>query len=350
MTKREKLFVAKPSYYDSFQVLLLQLADEGRGSALLGDSVARAWTEAEPFLFGKEFPSVYFELPLAGDPFLDLTMLYENVDAGTRIRSRAADGVGSVIDWFADAHDGLENVCFGFELDTSKPELPRAALHFQPRSHTELVEPFCVAAGEPDKAQLYLDLAARMPDGWPLSFFGMFQGRPGSPLRVCGYMGDAEKSACTDEKHLMESLGEIGFTAFDDQMLSRISELLAIAPGTVDFQFDVYPDGSIGDVFAVDVQFEIEQPDAVCESFASGPAARVMELLERWGAADERWRIASGAAFARGLNVRDDDGAEKKLAFTLMPQWVKVRWCACELQASKLYYFGSAEIVNERDA
>ena len=38
-----------------------------------------------------------------------------------------------------------------------------------------------------------VDKAARMPEGWSLAFVGVFRGRSGSPLRICGYMSDEEQ-------------------------------------------------------------------------------------------------------------------------------------------------------------
>lgn len=337
-----------PSLYDSFQVLLLQLADDGRGKVLLGDSVDRARSAAGPFMIGEDFPSVYFELPLAGDPFLDLTILYDTLAPGSRIDSEAAADTGPMLDWYAAACAGNSDISCGFELDTSKPELPRAAVHFQPRVHVELVQPFCKAIGEPERARLYLDLAERMPAGWPLSFFGMFRGRPNSPLRVCGYLGDSETAACSDDPHRLASAFEaIGFAAYDNAMLADISRLMAAAPGTVDFQFDVHADGALGDTFAIDIQFEIAQPKAVNESFESGPGARIMQLLEELGAADSRWKLTPQASFARALPIELDGGSPARYGFTLMPQWAKVRWRNGVLQPSKLYYLGKSQILGK---
>ncbi|MBR3158340.1 MAG: hypothetical protein IKF14_04470 [Atopobiaceae bacterium] len=336
-----------PSYADCFQVLLLQLSDEGRKEVLLGDAVDRARMVCLPFIVGKKFPDVYFEFPLAGDPFLDTTLLYEELEPGTHIDSPAAGDVQGLLDWFGPVRHEHPNVSFGFELDTSKLELPKAALHFQPRTLTELVRPFCELAGEPERADLYLNLAARMPEGWPLSFFGMFRGRPNSPLRVCGYLPTNECDACVaDPRHLAEVFDAIGFTAYDDAMLIQVSQLMGVAPSGVDFQFDVYPDGHLGDVFAIDTQYGIERPEAVRSSFAQGPAEKVMSLLQLMGAADERWKLAPGAAFARAIPVTLDDGTPNKLAFTLMPQWSKARWRAGELQPAKLYYLGKASFTS----
>lgn len=340
----------EPVLSDAFQVLLLQLADGGRGEVLLGDSVERARSECLPFLIGEECPSVYLEFPLVGDPFLDVTMLYGSLVPGTRVLSDAAAGTEGLLDWFASTCSDVDNVCFGFELDTSKPELPSAGVHFQPRRRLDLVEPFCEALGEPARARLYLELDAHMPKDWALSFFGLFRGRPEFPLRVCGYLGPDEKDACAhDAGHLPAIFDAIGFEAYDDAMLAQMREVMAMAPGSLDFQFDVFPDGRLGDVFALDVQYEIARPDVVRESFEHGPIFQVMNLVERMGAADGRWRLAADAAFARAIPAVREDGTIGRYSFTLMPQWMKVRWKAGLIQPSKLYYLGSAGFLGEED-
>lgn len=336
------------SHADAFEVLCLQVADEGRGPVLFGDAVQRARKAGRPFMVGEEFPSVYLEFPLIGEPFLDVTVLYDTIPPGTRVDSPAAAGSDRVLDWYAETCNQVEAVCFGFELDVKDPSEPVAALHFQPRRHTDLVHPFCEAVGEPEKAALYLGLDERMPKGWGLSFFGMFRGRPGSPLRVCGYLSVEESRACVENpRRLTEVFDAIGFTAYSEAMLQQVVAYMATAPGELDFQFDVYPDGSLGDVFAIDAQFEIAQPSQVEESFADGPAARVMELLEGWGVADERWKLAAGATFARSIPVALDDGSMGRFCFTVHPQWVKARWNKGVLQQAKLYYLGKAKLIDD---
>ncbi|MBQ9042520.1 MAG: hypothetical protein IJ111_06860 [Eggerthellaceae bacterium] len=336
----------EPTYGQAFQALLLQAADEGRAGALFGDSLARAREAAPAFLVGEEFPGVYLEHPLIGDPFLDVTVLLKRLEPRTRIDSPAAGGHGAMLDWYARARRRYADVTCGFEIDTDKRELPAAAVHFQPRAHAELVRPFCEAAGEPRAADLYLGQGARMPAGWPLSFFGMFRGRPGSPLRVCGYLGEGEKAACAAEPGRLAAAFDVaGFTAYDEAMLSQVSKLMAMAPGGLDFQFDVLPDGRVCPTFAIDVQFGIERPEAVQASFESGPSAAVMDLLEGWGAADVRWRQAARSSFARALPVELEDGGIGRYSFALMPQWVKARWTNCELQPAKLYHLAHAGLL-----
>lgn len=335
----------EPTHDQAFQVLLLQAADEGRGPTLFGDSLERAKETVPAFLVGERFPSVYLEHPLLGDPFLDVTVLLNQIEPNTRIASPAAGEHAALLDWYSQAHRLHEDISLGFEIDTKEVTLPLSAVHFQPREHLELVRPFCEAAGAPHAAERYLALAERMPQEWLPSFFGMFRGRPDTPLRVCGYLGHYEKSTCAaNPGHLAAVFDAIGFTAYDDAMLSQVSALMAKAPGIIDYQLDVYPDGSIGSIFALDVQFAIERPEAVQTSFESGPGAAVMHLLEDWGIADSRWKASVRSAFARGLPV-ESGGTTKPYSLTLMPQWAKARWMSGVLQPAKLYHLASAGIL-----
>ena len=159
-------------------------------------------------------------------------------------------------------------------------------------------------------------------------------------------MGFNELRACShDSSHLAEVFGKIGFGAYDAAMLKQVSLLLATAPGVVDFQFDIYPEGHLGPTFAIDMQFGIEQPSAVRERFESGAGARVVNLLEGWGAADDRWRSAIDSAFACAIPVAAEDGGARELGFTLMPQWPKDRWVDGVLQPAKLYHLARAGLL-----
>ena len=86
----------EPSFSDALQVLLLQVADEGRGDVLFGESLSRLANEVGPFMIGEEFPSVYLECPLIGDPFIDITVLYSKLEPGTHVEHPAASGTEAI--------------------------------------------------------------------------------------------------------------------------------------------------------------------------------------------------------------------------------------------------------------
>ena len=336
-----------PSNNLACRALFLQAADEGRGPLLFGAGGEATCAKVLPFVEGVLFPTLYLEFPLKGEPFLDVTALYSDIPEGFRFAHPAAAGTERMLDWYAGIQKEYRNISFGFELDAGKPEDSLAAVHFQPRRHTELAGAFCDALGETEAGKRYMEKASRMPEGWPLDFFGFFRGRPGSPLRVCGYMDRAEQKRCAeDPAHLETAFSRSGFTAFDKTMLSQVSRLLAAVPEGVDFQFDLLPDGTLGETFAIDASFGIKRTEEVLASFRDGPAARLMQLLESWGIADSRWKTAAGMAFTRGIPVEDDAGREGLFALVLTPNWLKVRWRGGVLQPAKLYAAGEARMVS----
>jgi len=337
-----------PSNEVACQVLFLHAAGDGRGTVLFGENWKKTCNRVLPFVEGVRFPTLYFEFPLSGDPFLDVTVLYGEMKAGTRFHSEAAAGTERMIDWYAQVRPRHGGISFGFELDTGSDASAPAAVHFQHRKHIQLAEGFCEAIGDLAAGRLYMSLAARMPAGWAPAFFGMFRGRPGSPLRVCGYLNREERQRCAENPScLAEVFRQTGFRAYDDGMLHRIAALLALAPHDADYQFDIYPDGRIGDTFAVDVGFGLKESEKLKSSFARGACGEVLQMLEAWGAADARWHLAAGTCLTRALPAEDENGQIKDYALTVTPQWVKARWRGGVLQNAKLYCRGSAGILRE---
>ena len=337
-----------PSNALACRTLFLQAATDRRGPVLFGDNGKRACEAILPFLEGVPFPEIYLEFPLAGDPFLDVTILYGEIKPGTRFDSPSAAGTEEVIDWFAKARAECSDISFGYELDTRGNASPgSAAVHFQPRTHNELVMPFCRALGREDAGRLYTDLASRMPEGWPLSFFGLFRGRPDSPLRVCGYMDYPEKQRCSEDSSRLEIVFRtLGFRAYDSLMLSRISAALAVSPAAVDFQFDILPDGTLGSTFAIDIGFRTEQSEAIRSSFLDGPFAKVMNLFESWGIADSRWKLVSDISLTRSIPVEDEEGRTHPFGLVIQPHWIKIRWIDGVLRNAKMYCLAHAGLAD----
>ena len=344
------MMLSIPSNELACQALFLHAADEGRGAALFGENWKETLNRVLPFVECVPFPSLYLEFPLAGDPFLDVTALYGEVASGTRFRSEAAAGTERMIDWFAQVSAQSNSLSFGFELDAGNDAFAPAAVHFQHYSHIRLAQEFCDALGEPAAGQLYMEQTACMPEGWTPAFFGMFRGRPGSPLRVCGYLNrDEQRRSAEDPSRLEEVFRQVGFRAYDDRMLRQIRTLLAMTPVGADFQFDVYPDRRIGDTFAIDFCLGLKQSGLQKASFVNGTCADVMKQLETWGAADDRWHLAAGTCLTRALPVTDEDGRKKVYAMTVCPKWVKARWRSGVLQKAKLYCEGKAGIIRNEE-
>lgn len=332
----------------ALHMLLLQAASGGRGELLFGESLDRVKKFLPDFVdLGdlSAFPDVYLEFPLMGKPFLDATVLYRHLPENAQLASPLAAGTQQMLSWLAMAESRYPDICGGFEIDTKFPSPGPAAIHFQPREHTELAGEFCEITGQPQYGQLYERTAARMPENQKLSFFGMFRGRVGSPLRVCGYMNREEAASCAgDPPRLIRLFSAVGFTAYDERMLREICSVLAVSPGSVDFQFDIWPNGTAGDSFAIDTSFPIEQPETVLAAFydREGSGAKYIDLLQKWKIADERWKKGLEAVFAGAFPLRDGT-----VTFSLFPHWFKVRWTGKRLQPAKMYLLAKAGILSD---
>ena len=128
----------------------------------------------------------------------------------------------------------------------------------------------------------------------------------------------------------------MGFAAYDDDMLDRCAEFMKHAP-SADFQFDIMPDGSLGDTFGLSLSFNEARPRHARECMESGYGAEIMNLLQGWGLADERWKLIAGAAFARHIGFEKEDGTEGRFALAIRFNYAKVKFTACEPRPAKFY-------------
>ena len=338
----------KPGQMQAFGALYGIAADEGRGEALFGDSIELARPAYERTLIGGGYPTAYIEFPLLGEPCFDLLSGHDYVEPGARFAPGRGYGRQGMFDWFAGAcASGGEMGC-GFAIDTSAGEIGRAGVYLQQRSRHELVEPFLESVGEAGRAQSYLDVLARMPKEWSPEYVGLFPGREGAPMRIGGYMGPDELARLADDpKRLGERFRQVGFTAFDAPMLKRCAELMGPV-SSADFQFDIMPDGALGDTFGLSLSLNEAGPREVRECMESGYGAALMRTLQGWGLADDRWKLIAGAAFARCLAYERDDGTQGLFALWIKLNYAKVKFRACEPQPAKFYLTCTSGDVEDR--
>ena len=327
----------KPTQMEAFGALCSIVAEGGRREALFGSCLDDAWDVYEHTLIGHGYPVAYLEFPLLGEPCLDLLSVHSYVEPGSKFAPGAGFGHQVMFDWFSGVCEPGGPVSCGLELDLSAGEKSTAGVYLQQRGRTDLVAPFLDAIREGGRTESYLDVLDRMPDGWPPAYVGLFPGRPGTPLRIGGYMDGGELARCADDPaYLGERFRRIGFQAFDAPMLERCAEFMAIAP-SVDFQFDIMPDGSLGDTFGLSLSFNETIPRESRECMESGYGARLMGVLQGWGLADDRWKLIAGAAFARHVGYERDDGTEGRFALCIRFNYAKVKFRNGDPQPAKFY-------------
>ena len=329
--------VGKPSQMTVFDALCSIAAADGRGEALFGNSFDLARIAYERALIGDGYPEVYLEFPLLGSPGFDLLAVHSTVRPGSRFASGAGFGYQAMFGWFSGVCDMGGNASCGFELDTSVGETERAGVYLQYRKHSELIGPFLDSIGEGARMESFLTVAGRMSEDWPAAYVGLFPGRVGTPLRIGGYLGQDMQTACASDPALLAAqFDQIGFTAYDGEMLTKCSTFMSLAP-SVDFQFDIMPDGTLGEVFGLSLSFNettLRQERACMES---GYGAQICRTLQEWGLADERWRLIAGATFGKHVPFYRDDGSQGRFALGCMFNYAKVKFADAVAQPAKFY-------------
>jgi hypothetical protein len=209
---------------------------------------------------------------------------------------------------------------------------------------------FCELVGESERGRLFTEQAEHMPVGWPLSFFGCFRGRQDSPLRICGYLGTDEKDDCAaDPSRIRAAFDNIGFSAYNRQMCTQIAEVFQIAPSAVDFQFDLYPDGRLGDVFAVDIAVPERSAFSLRKTFTDGPMAALMDHLKSRKLADGRVQLIRDSILVREVPVECDDDEEAGFLLSYRPKWIKIRWKSASMQQAKCYSLLEGRRIEGKD-
>lgn len=332
----------RPTPLEAFDAMYTIAADNGRGEALFGDSMWLAHAAYERTLIGDGYPSAYLEFPLMGEPCIDILSVHSDVKPGDRFAPGAGFGHQAMYDWFANTHEERDHISCGLELDLSCGETETAGVYLQQREHTRYVEPFLASVGEQERAKSYLTVMERMPEGWPPSYVGLFPGRSGTPLRIGGYLHTETSKRCgEDPAYLVACFDKIGFSHYNADMLERCATFMRLAP-SVDFQFDIMVDGSLGPTFGLSLSFNETMPREAQECMKSGYGSKIMRLFEEWGLADERWRLIADAAFARHVAFTRDDGSEGRFALAIRFNYAKVKFVHGEPTAAKFYLVLSA--------
>ena len=325
-----------PDQMDMFDLLYVLAAANGRDEALLGGRREQLRSLYERTLIGNARPSLYLEFPLLGEPCYDFLSVIDKVEQGATFAPGAGYGYQKAFDWFSTVCED-KNVSMGFELDLSTGKQERAGIYLQQRHRSELVEPFLASVDEARRYPAYRNVQEAMPEGWPPAYVALFPGRKGSPTRIGGYMTHDEQRRCAENPaHIGDCLHRIGFDFFDEQMLAHCAHLMDMAP-SIDVQFDIMEDGTLGDTFGLALSFNELRPRTVHEQMESGVGHHIMSTLQQWGLADDRWRLLSDVSFARQFPYVREDGTTGCLGLCTLLNFVKVKFRHAQMQPAKFY-------------
>lgn len=306
-----------------YELLYALTACNGREAALFGASNKQAREAFSRSLAGDYFPQLWFELPLAGEPWFDLhAVAYpDDLKADALFAPETCGNCPSAFTWFAAQEHGARQLILSW--DTSASTLNDPAIQFLTGVRdTSVTCGFLEAAGRADATSAYRSFVKRLPKGWFACYTGVFPQRKVPFLRVeCIPPTTLQRTYATDADLLKAHLAQMGFAAIGDTLLTRC-QALAGTPFQIEFQFDVTPNGTAGSTLGVSLRFAQPPGDKSWPSFdIHGAAGALMRQVEDWGLADERWRLLQDTIFSKRLTM----GPESAHLWCF-PAFIKLRW------------------------
>ena len=339
-----------------FEILCALLVADGRQESLFGERTPAVGEAFARGLVGAGFPELWFELPLAGEPWLDLHALVSHADARAAAdaagasgpaRGPAFAGLGGAYDsalaWFAaqDARD-VRQLALSFDTSAGDVDTPAVQLLVS-RPDPSVAAGFLEAAGHAVLAGAHRAFTDCMPDGWFACYEGCFPRRRAAEksawVRVECIVGDAAQSAyAAGEQALRDDLAGLGMAGLPDDAYATISRL-ARSPFPLELQFDVGEGGRPLPRLSASVRF---QPKDWTDPARRAEIARLAGWVEDMGLADARWQRLSGCVFAKSL-ARGDEAC----ALSCLPAFVKLRWREGLPADAKAYLLARIEAKGE---
>lgn len=305
-----------------YDTLYLLAADDGREDALFGSCQPLAREAFRRSLIGKEFPTIWFEVPLGCKPRFDLhvAMSRTALAPGTEFEAGAGNGYERLFRWFANEEAGGAGLAFAYDVSEGCLEQPAVHANVNGAPLSDMSRFFKLAAGG-DAAQRYAEFEAKLPKDWRVWYAGFHPGRPDTPVRIDCFVNSKLKAAYASDPSLFEAhLQDCGFSA-TSTALRELAHLVAASPFSLELQFDVLEDGSVGPTIGVSAGFPMAPASAMRPLFEDdGPAAGLLAQIEARGLADSRWRLIPGTIYTGAV-----DAGEDKVVLYDAPTFVKLR-------------------------
>ena len=324
-----------------YDIIYSLAARDGRGEALFGDCGSIAREAFSRSLACEAFPELWFEVPLAGEPWMDFHALtsYKDV-AGTQAAFAGHGGIYTdALSWFAAQEPGtVRQLALSYDMHVGDVERPAVQLLVDgPGLAAPLA--FLAAAGRSDLRGAYSTFIESVPSGWYACYTGVFPGREAAGTdpwvrAECIVADELQRVYASDAAALKKHLADVGMSAVDDELVAGVQQL-ARSPFPLELQFNVCSDGTALPVLSASVRF---QPADWTDAQRREQIGRLAAWVQRLGLADERCELLAQATFAN----RIEHGDEGVMVFCF-PAFVKLRWREGMAPDAKAYLMSQAE-------
>lgn len=305
-----------------FNILYALAALGGREQTLFGSYASLAEEAFNRSLVGPEFPEIWFELPFAGEPWLDLHVLTSRsaLTPETPIPTNGSLVYPDLFAWFAKQH-GVRQLALSYDISQGNVTQPAAQLLIYDDSPS-LMCGFLQEASGASAAADYNSFVERIPKDWFACYAGVFPGRTPNLLRVeCIPRLRLQQAYANDPELLRTHLSQVGFTEFGDTLIERCCYLCGL-PFRFEMQFNVNPGGFADSTLGASVRFAFPPGEDGYRPYeVDGVAGELMQKVVSWGLADDRWRVLGETSFVKGLSRN----GVKQILFC-HPTFLKLRW------------------------
>lgn len=318
-----------------YDLIYALAARDGRHKTLFGNTAPLARAAFENGLCGTAFPELWFEQPLAGEPWFDLHMLVAHDD---RYELASFAGLGGVyahaLDWFATSED-TRQLALSFDTGRGSVDKPAIQLLLERRS-VDAARGFLTAAGRANLTDAYRSFIRAMPSAWYACYLGVFPARTSKDCEVranwvrveCIVGHELQHAYAQDAELLRAHLEQVGLLELGDTLIPRVQEL-ARSSFPLEFQFDVDADGGAMPTFSASLRFSVKDWHSASQRAAID---QQWQRAQDWGLADDRWHQLAGTVYANRVAF-----AGKSARLYCYPAFIKLRWRDGEPLDAKAY-------------
>ena len=327
---------------EDFCRLCQKASADGRGEALFGrnaDDYGAAAAEAvgRSSLAHTDRIHYYFEFPLTGKPGLDIMVQYRCGSLLPGASFLKGDGFGyqQFFGRLAEDRSFAEYLSFfAFDLSEGRkqpnvylmPKLASANCDYVPRMLQLL--------GEEKRTEKTMQAFATAPPGWQPYYAGLMKTREGAPIRL-GFVTRTGLVSCyaADRAMIARDFGVYYPGGVPGVVCEQLMELAkATEEGACwDIQLNLFADGSFDDYLGItpDMGFRYNDVRHSKRTLEQDRVSRIMELLEGWNCADDRWHrmgeACCGIQRMAGYKTNAGTIARRRVADAIQLNAIKVR-------------------------
>ena len=307
-----------------YDLIYALAARDGREALLFGSCAPLAREAFVQSLAGEAFPEVWFEIPLAGEPWFDLHVLTarEALQSSQAIAPSMDECSAKAMRWFGQKSAAqVRQLALSYDVSSGNIDSPAVQLLMW-GDHIQTTSEFLATVANEEASAAYQAFVSRIPHGWFACYSGVFPQRPNMGIRVeCVLRNGVQQAYVQDPTRLEQDLRGVGIDTSADSLLPWCAEM-ARTPFPIEFQFNVLPDGTVANTLGVSLRFNCPPGTDAWHGFdANGAAGTLMQWVQDKGLADDRWRSLGNTTFSKRIR-RADESAQ----FYCFPAFLKLRW------------------------